>query len=420
MDRLVGCRDVRSTVSIKSKREPWGPRSGSLPDARRKAAIQAAEEAGETRDDSGFDPHAVFDGEAPEPRSSVLRWLVIAAVLGFAALLVVPIRIPSLVRTFGRIQPAHEWVLVRGVDGQLSASVYNHETGVSEGYRASSFDRSSSVYFTLNPGMVPGRTIARGDTVGIVASSETQERLIALNGELATAQRLLAVNKSGEKEIVVQAAEQRLLIAQRKRSEQEKSFTRSKALFAQGILPQGQYESAENAMHGADDEVALSSAALAEARSGAKPEQLDLVTANIAALKEEIDALRRRAATHTITSPLSGLIARSTSDEILLSIADTSRYIAMIPIRLADAAKASATPHARVTFRGLSTTLTGTLEAVDHRVTTLGTERVVLATALLDRTSADLVMGLPLRCDITCPPVTTWALVKQFLFSLVS
>lgn len=408
-------------MSFKTKRGAWDPRAGAPSEASRKAALRAAEESnGDPGDEPGFDPHAVFDGEEPEPRSSALRWLAIAGAVGFATLLVVPVRIPSLVRTFGRIQPAHEWVLVRGADGQLSASVYNHETGVSEGYRASSFDRSSSVYFTLNTGMVPGRGIARGDTVGIVSSSETQERLVALNGELASAQRLLAVNTSGEKEIVVRAAEQRLLIAQRKRSEQEKSFTRTKALFAQGLLPQGQYESAENAMHGADDEVALSSAALAEARSGAKPEQVELIHTNIAALREEINVLRRRAATHTIMAPLGGLVARSTSSEILVSIADTSRYIAMIPVRLTDAAKVSASPGARVTFRGLTAPLTGMISSVDHRVTTIGTERVVLATAILDRTSAALVMGLPLRCEITCPPVTTWALVKQFLLSLVS
>jgi hypothetical protein len=408
-------------LSFKVKRGAWDPRARSESEANRKAALRAAEESnGTAHDDPGFEAETAFDGEEPEPRSSVFRWFAIAAAVGLATLLIVPVRIPSFVRTFGRVQPAHEWVLVRGADGQLSASVYNHETGVNEGYRASSFDRSSSVYFTLNSGMVPGRSVARGDTVGIVSSSETQERIVALNGELATAQRLLAVNTSGEKAVVVQAAEQRVAIAHRKRAEQEKSFARMKALYAQGLLPAGQYESAENAMHGADDEVALSSAALAEARSGAKPEQVELIHTNIAALHQELDALRRRAATHTITSPISGLVARSTSSEVLLSIVDTSRYVAMIPVRLADAARVSATSGARVTFRGLPAPLLGTVAAVDHQVTTIGTERVVMATAVLDPTRAGLVVGLPLRCDIACPPVTAWALVRQFLLSLVS
>ena len=302
----------------------------------------------------------------------------------------------------------------------MSASVYNHETGIREGFHASSFDRSASVYFTLNPGMIPGRQVMRGDTVGIVASSETQERLIALNGELARAEGLLAVNTSGEKAVVVQAAEQRLDIARRRRLEQERSFERSKALFAQGLLPQGQYESAENSMHAAEDEVALATSALAEARSGAKPEQVRLVSSNIAALKEEIAALRRRAATHTFVSPLTGLVARSNSPDVLLTIADTSRYVAMIPVRLTDIARVTAIPEADVVFRGFSTPLHGHIAAMDHQVTSIGLERVVMATAVLDRSSAPLVVGLPLRCDIRCPTVTPLMLVKQFLLSLVS
>jgi hypothetical protein len=363
---------------------------------------------------------ADFEADGPERPSHLGRWLLLALALVAGVLPFLPVQIPSSIRTYGRIQCAHEWVLVRGVDGQLNASTFNHETGVNEGYHASSFDRSASVYFTLNPGMIPGRLITRGDTVGIVSSSETQERLIALNGELARAEGLLRVNTSGEKEVVVQAAEQRLEIAKRRRLEQERSFDRMKALYTQGLLPQGQYESAENSMHGAEDEVALSTSALAEARSGAKPEQVELVSSNIAALKEEIAALRRRAATHTIVAPLTGLVARSTSAEVLLTIADTSRYVAMVPVRLTDVARVAAIPEARVTFLGFSTPLRGRIAAMDHQVTSIGLERVVMATAVLDRTAAPLVVGLTLRCDVTCPPVTPMMLVKQFLLSLVS
>ena len=285
---------------------------------------------------------------------------------------------------------------------------------------ASTFDRNTSIYFTLNPGMIPGHQILRGDTVGFVSSSETQERLIALNGQLATAEGLLAVNTSGEKAVVVQAAEQRLEIAKRRRLEQNRTFERMKSLYAQSLVPLGQYESAENSMHAAEDEVALSTSALAQAQSGAKPEQVQLVTSNISALKEEIAALRRRAATHTIISPLTGLVSRSTTAEVLLSVADTSRFVALIPIRLTDVARVTANPHAAVTFFGLSAPLRGRIAAVDHQVSSIGLEKVVIATAVLDHSRPDLVMGLPLRCNIVCPPVTAMMLVKQFLFSLVS
>lgn len=373
------------------------------------------------RPGSGSDPlEDLMLEDPPKRRVWPLRLLWSTLALAGLALLVFPVQFPSSVSAYGRIRCAHEWVLLKGVDGQLSASVFNYETGVNEGYRASSFDRSSSVYFTLRPAMIPGRAILRGDTVGIVSSSETQERLIALNGQLATAEGLLAVNASGEKAVVVNAAEQRLAIAERKKTEQEKVLARAKALFAQGLLPVGQYEAAENAMLGAYDDVAMRTAALEEARSGAKPEQLQLVHSNISALKQEIAALEQRAATLTITTPISGRIVRSPSAEVLITIADTTRYVAMIPVRLSDVARVTLKPDARVTFHGLTAPVTGTITAIDQQVTTLGTERVVIATALLDRSSAGLMSGLPLRCDIACPPVTALAVVRQFLLSLVS
>ena len=367
--------------------------------------------------DRDRDPGPAEDPALEEPRpgrpSRSWRW-GIAGLLAFGGLLVLPVRIPSTVSSYAEIQCAREWSLVRGPDGLLSASVFNHDTGVSSGYQASSFDRSSSVYFTLNPAMIPGRGVTQGDTVGVVSSSETQERLIALNGELASAERLLAVNATGEKAVVVYAAEQRLAIAQRKRKEQERAF------YAKGLLPASAYESAENSLRAAGDEVALAAAALEEARTGAKPEQIQLIHGRVSALKDELAALRRRAATHTLIAPISGRVARSASSDVLLTISDTTRYVATIPVRLSDVAKVLATPAARVTLRGLSVPLHGTIAAMDREVSTIGTERVVMATAILEHAHHQPVLGLAIRCDIACRPVSLAAILKHFLISLVS
>jgi multidrug resistance efflux pump len=309
--------------------------------------------------------------------------------------------------------------MVKGSDGQLSASLFNYQTGVSEGYRASNFDQGSSVHFALNPAMIPGHYVSQGDTVGVATSSEAQERLISLNGQLDAARGQLAVSSTGEKAVVIHADEERLEFARRRREEEEKSFARTKTLYEQGLLPVSQYEAAENQIHAANDAVALAEASLEESRTGAKPEELGLVHSRIAALEEEIAALERRTATYTITAPLSGRIARSSTSDVLLTISDTTRYVAMIPVRLIDLPRLAAAPDARVTLRGLPREVHGTVVAVDQEVSTIGTEKVVIATAVLERTSVDLVLGLAVRCDIDCRPVSMVGLIQQFLMSLV-
>ena len=357
--------------------------------------------------------------DPPARRATPMRLLSAGGLLAIGGLLVLPVRYPSLVSTYAHIQCAQEWSLVKGTNGQLSASVFNYETGVSDGYRSSNFDQGSSVYFTLSPSIVPGHRVSQGDTVGVVTSSETQERLIALNGQLAAAQGLVAVNATGSKSVVVRAAEQRLDFARRKMGEGERAFARTKTLYEQGLLSPGQYEDAENLLHSASDEVALAAAALEEARSGAKPEQLQLAQSNVAALEEEIAALQRRASTYTIIAPISGRVTRGATD-VLLTISDMTRFVAKIPIRLNDLARVAATPNARVTLRGLPSPVHGTVVAVDQEVSMMGTERVVMATAALDRGSFELIPGLAVRCDIACRPVSAMDIVRQFLQSLVT
>ena len=154
--------------------------------------------------------------------------LWIAPLVVIAISLGLPIRLPSSVNTFGTITPAQKWVLSKGTDGRLIASTYNYKTGLSEGYRVSNFEPGSSVYFSIRSSLVPGQFISSGDTVGSVYSSEMQERLIVLNGQLAATRSALAVNASGQKEAIVNEAKQRLQLALSKRDEQQKVLDRSK------------------------------------------------------------------------------------------------------------------------------------------------------------------------------------------------
>lgn len=342
------------------------------------------------------------------------------SLLTLGGLLLLPIPLPSFVNTYAKITCAHEWVLVKGPDGQLSANLFNYSTGLSEGYRVSNFDRGSSVRFSLSSSVVAGRCVTKGDTIGSISSSETQERLIGLSGQLAAAQGLLAVTATGEKPAIVQDAQQRLSFAKRKIGEQRKILVRAKKLYTDGVISLGQYEVIENATRALGDEVALASAALDAAQTGAKPEQLTMVQANIAALENEISAIKSRAAGYTITAPLSGRISRKLSPDTLLTISDTTRYVALILVKWSDFGRVAATSNARVTLRGLSRAVHGTVIALDREVGVVHGQRVVIATALLDKPPQDLIPGLTAKCDIACRPISVFALVKQFLLSLTA
>ncbi len=342
------------------------------------------------------------------PRNVVLC----VALLVIAIYLCLPIHLPSSVNTFGTITPAQKWVLSKGTDGRLIASTYNYKTGLSEGYRVSNFEPGSSVYFSVRSSLVPGQFIASGDTVGSLYSSEMQERLIVLNGQLAATRSALAVNASGQKEAIVNEAKQRLQLALSKRDEQQKVLDRSKRLVDAQLISQGEYEAVQSEANLLTEEISIAQANLETARTGAKPEQLQLIHANIAALENEIEAIKRRAATYTLTAPISGTISRAFSCDTLLTIS-AAEPVALIPVKVIDYPRLATKAEPRLTVRGLSKTIHGRVISLNREMQMLYGQKVVIATAVLEGTSQELMPGMLVKCRIECEPVTPLEYVKR-------
>ena len=109
---------------------------------------------------------------------------LVALALISGTVLFLPIAFPISVDTYGKISPAHRWMLLRGQDGQLVANTFNYETGLSEGYGVFNFNRGSSVYFSVeNTGVVSdtltGVRTDAAEGVGLHMSME-QNRMMTM------------------------------------------------------------------------------------------------------------------------------------------------------------------------------------------------------------------------------------------------
>jgi len=360
------------------------------------------------------------DGKGVERRRSrpsgrrILLLATIAAVVvcALGAVLFLPIRFPSVVSTYATIAPVNRWVLSKATDGQLIASTFNYKTGLSEGFRVSTFNQGSSVHFSLHAALVPGRAVSAGDTIASIYSSDVAERLIALHGQLDAARRLLEVNATGAKSAIVTEAEKRLVFAQRRREEHRKVEERTQLLFDQHLIPQGEYDRIQSEANEAQDEISLAESNLEAARTGAKPEQLALGNANIAALESEIEAVTQRAATFTLTTPISGTVISTFSEGTLLTIA-SPEYVALIPVRWIDYRRVAATPKPSLVLLGLSQAVGGTVIAMNHELQVLRGQEVLIATGRIDAPPADVMPGMLVPCRITCTPVTALEYGRQ-------
>ena len=354
-------------------------------------------------------------------RSLVPRLVVCAGLLAVACYVVLrPVRFPSVVHSYATIKPVQKWILAKVTDGQLIGSIFNYKSGMNEGYRVSTFNPGSSIYFSLHSSLVPGRAVAMGDTVGSIYSTEVQERLIALEGQLAAARSLLAVTATGQKSAIVNEAQQRLEFARRRSAEHERVEARTRKLYEQHLIAEGEYDRVQSEANALRDEIVIAAANLEAAQTGAKPEQLNLVNASIAALESEIHAVKRRAGSYTVTSPIAGTVCPTYSGDTLLTIA-AREYIALLPVKSSDYRRVTATPGARVRITGLrETPIYGTIIAMNRDLQPLNGYRVAIATATLRATPADLMPGMLVQCQIDCAPVTILDYGRQALLALKS
>jgi hypothetical protein len=372
---------------------------------------------------SPHSPRDVGIDHKSRKRSQLIFFLWLALGIGIlfdiGLMFFLPFRFPSGVNSFGAIASMHKWVLTKGTDGQLTASTFNYKTGLSEGYRVTNFPTGSSVYFSLRSSLVPGQVVAIGDTIGSIYSIEMQDRRIVLNGQLTAAQRLLAVNATGQKSAIVDEAQQKLDYAKRRLGEHQKVLARSQKLFEANLISQGEYELVQSQTNVLQDNIRIAAAGLETARTGAKPEQLELARANIATLENEIAGIKSSEATNTLTAPISGTIAPSSSVDDLLTITDTSKYVALIPVKWTDYTRLASTSDPRVTLMGFSRALHGRIVAVNKEIQILGGQRVFMATALLEGSPDDLMPGMLAKCRIECKPMTAIEYLRR-LFGLVA
>ncbi len=350
-------------------------------------------------------------------RSVFILIPVLVLVGGF---LLFPLNIPYELVSYGKIMPAHRWVLSKGTDGQLIASSINYETGVSEGYRVSQFERGAEMRFTLHPSLIAEGYVAVGDTIGSIYASDVEERLAELNGQLAVAQAALEANVVGEKPSVIREAEQHLAHARAEAVEQQKIVARLQQLYEKNLIAEQEFEVARSKANQLDIVVSIASAQLEAVQTGEKSAQIKLRHARIEAFHQERAALERRLQSFVITTPIEGKISRTFSSDTLLVISDTTTYVAFIPIKWNDYKYLSEAQSVSIRSRGAIQTVTGELVSLDKEVHVIQGEQVVVVAAVLKKVSGEIMSGMLAQCVITCKPVSTLEYVRRVFNAMMA
>ena len=335
------------------------------------------------------------------------------------ALLLSPIKVPYAIKVPGKIMPAQEWVLERGVDGRLISCLHDFRKGTTRSYSVTQFERGDAMSFTLSPSIAQNAVISTDSIVGWIYSNDLEHRLAELRGELSVSDASLISFRNGEKRSIVHEAEQRLIYAKKQAEEHRKVLERQSVLYAYKIITKEEYEQVVGEAELLSVNIDIAEAQLESARTGEKPEELEIVQSRINALKGEIAALQKKLNMFTITSPISGRITSGFSGDTLLIVADTTNYVIFMPVKWHEKQYFSLHQEMEFSFIKIPGEGHGEMINVEKTIQYIQGEPVVLATALVINDSQPVFTGIIAQCVIDCQPVTLFEYMKRKIKALI-
>jgi len=340
------------------------------------------------------------------PKSTVFLLILI-----FAVIIFLPVEFESTLKFTGRLYPVREWILSRGADGELIASLHDYKNGALKSYSVSQVIRGDFAKFNLNA--IPD-IVKAGDTIGIFYSSEIEYQLARLRGLLDVEVATLELYLSGEKSAVVQEALKRYEQAKEQAESQRKIFERAKILYEKNLISLQEFEIAQTMLKVYETNVEIAKAQLENVSTGAKEEQVKVIKANIRMLQKEIEMLEKRLRDFIIISPISGVVNRTLSRDTIITIADTSELVFIFPIDLSDMPKIKLGQKVKVVE---DPTLNGEVEKISESVKFINGHQVIFCTAVFKNGKTLLKPGTMITCSVSLGKMKLREMITNFLKS---
>ncbi|HOJ04026.1 MAG TPA: hypothetical protein PK916_08485 [Bacteroidota bacterium] len=348
-------------------------------------------------------------------RHSVITLLIYVAALA-VILIVLFVPVPHAFSTYGAVVPVREWVLLRNDNGQVVSVLRDNRTGAAERYTVTQAERGDAMNLQLAQGSALQR-IAEGDTVAWISSPELAQQDAALAGALAVAEAGLRAAKSGEKQSIVEQAQQQLAFAQAAFAEQEGLHARRAALHDKGTISDEEYDLSAERLRQLRIAVDIARAQLAVATTGMKDDYIREKEAEVLSLRTQREALQQRLRQYTLIAPLGGTLRHSRSLDTLLAIDDVSTLLLVLPVELRP--ENGLHEGHRVNFTALHVNHAGQgrIVRVDNAVQYMNGRPVRLCMVRIDKGAAALLPGMHVRCTIGREPMTVagqiWTFVRR-------
>ncbi|MBT8401915.1 MAG: hypothetical protein KJO98_15680 [Rhodothermia bacterium] len=347
------------------------------------------------------------------------RNISVIAVLALFVLGVVfiPVEVSFDFTVDGRVIPAREWALYRSRNDGIETALRDNLRGGVTQYTVNRFAGGDAARLTLEPGLQVASAVQHGDTVASIYSSELAREYAALGGQLAVALASLDLYTTGDKEPVIEEERLKLAQAEEVARQHRLELQRLRQLRSENLISEQELEFSESEQRVLDAGVEVAQARFETVRSGAKPEQIEFTRAQVRSLRQEIGTIADKLRLSTITSPISGRIARSFGSDTLLAAYDTTSFVAVMAVPVERMLMVSAGDTVMIRTRTTDRPQPAVVYQADDAVHVMGGREMVLINAVLRSPSRGLVPGSQAACTISAGKVPLKTYLKELLAS---
>ena len=346
-------------------------------------------------------------------KNYLIPLIVISVVLLFLVLnlLIDPV---LNIKTFGQVYPKEEWVLTRGNNGQIISSMMDYERGHTVQYSLNQFERGEFISLKFSNLLNNGGFINKGDTIASIISSEVEDQLISLIGDLDVAKANLNTKNTGQKESMIKEAANRLKYTEEKIKEHKVLFKRTSALYEKGLSSEAEYEAQKWALDLLEIEKQIYKSELENTSTGVKQEEINLIESQINSIKSRLSFLRSRKNNLTIISPLSGYAANVFSPDTLLAVINDKEIILKVPIKVEDIDLIKKGQTLKVNINDLEKEFSGLVMSISPEVKFLNNRQVVFVTIKMDNREEKLLPGMVKEISLEIKQIKFYEYLERF------
>lgn len=336
--------------------------------------------------------------------NSKIKIIIVFIVLVLISLIFfTPINLPYKIESAAKILPARQWILSRNANNDVLTSSINNLNGISNSYALTSFERGESMVISISDNLQNGQFVNVGDTLAIIYSSNQQEKLIELKGQLQVLKAKLASGMSGVKNTEIKEFRERLELAKSEYEKQKKIVDRKRKLFDKNLIAEEEYQKSLDELKILEKAIDVRKAELESAVTGLKTEEINYLQKQITSVENKIKFINSEIdKKNFITVPFNGRLERNFSIDTLVVISNFDFAIAVIPISIEESEYLNEGDKISLWLNNFKSSLRGVIQSKQSIMRIINGKQCIMVLATIYDIPKNIITGVILPTELDC------------------